>query len=80
MDKQTCNGWKNRATWNAHLWLSNDEPLYRGAREVTARGQIGDAADRLRDFCFDAWPSRKTPDGHNLFDVDWRDVARAFRE
>jgi hypothetical protein len=26
------NGWKNRATWNVVLWLSNDYPIYNAAQ------------------------------------------------
>lgn len=32
MEKE-YNGWKNKATWNVALWLSNSEGLYRAAAE-----------------------------------------------
>lgn len=32
----TYNGWANWATWNAHLWLTNDEGSYELAREAAA--------------------------------------------
>ena len=35
MGDTTYNGWSNYQTWNANLWLSNDEPVYRIAWERT---------------------------------------------
>ena len=29
MMNQKCNGWTNRATWIANVWMSNDEGMYR---------------------------------------------------
>lgn len=51
-------GWKNRETWNVNLWLANDEPLYRGVRQMAEEAQADSnreeapfvLADRIQEF------------------------------
>jgi hypothetical protein len=33
-ERQTYNGWSNRATWNVALWLDNEEALYLAVRRL----------------------------------------------
>jgi len=78
-------GWANRATWNVVLWLRNDEGLYNAMRQF-----VWDIASAKRSFskrvtardaelfARDVFPSGETPDGDNLVDVRWGEVARAM--
>tara|TARA_Y100000592_G_C5446226_1_gene306142 strand:- start:416 stop:664 length:249 start_codon:yes stop_codon:yes gene_type:complete len=65
MSAQTYNGWANYETWNASLWINNDESMYRQVlglvnSKVT---QWTDIAGVLTTLFGD-----KTPDG-----VAWND-------
>jgi hypothetical protein len=59
---ETYNGWKNYATWNVALWLSNDEALYKVARRCV---RYADLVDRL-----EAMETFRTPDNISYNDPD----------
>lgn len=73
MTQKTYNGWTNYETWNAALWLDNDQNSYEHARELTqeaireARDEHDDdlahhAARRLADLLQEVFES----DAENL--------------
>jgi hypothetical protein len=62
MTDTTYHGWKNWATWNVALWLSNDELLYKLARRCV---RYVDFADRLEEM-----ETFQTPDGASYNDPD----------
>ena len=35
--EESYNGWKNHATWNVALWISDTEHLYHAARDYAQR-------------------------------------------
>ncbi len=60
MNDSTYNGWSNYETWNAALWLGNDEGLYSIAKEFEF---YSDLLPVLKEIC-----GIRTPDG-----VRWED-------
>jgi hypothetical protein len=58
------NGWKNWATWNVALWLSNDEGLYRLMRRYRHKGYQA-LASNLNEMGI-----TETPDGASYIDPE----------
>lgn len=60
MTKSNYHGWKNYETWNAALWINNDEDLYNLSRECR---DYADFVEQMREL-----GSTETPDK-----VAWND-------
>lgn len=70
MTDNTYNGWANRATWNAYLWITNDEPMYRSLQsrsEQYARRNRKWTTGNVKQFLIDMFPNGRTPDNDLVF-------------
>jgi len=74
MKAQGFNGWKNRSTWDAHLWLTNDYDVYHAAKAAAKRGDVEELIILTRDY------TGAIGDGCNLPEVDWREIVNALKE
>ena len=74
------NGWTNRATWAVHLWITNEEYLYKFAWNHAQAGNWN--PEGLRDWfegaCWGNGPMRD--DCEPLADVNWVEVLEALSE
>jgi hypothetical protein len=78
MTTKTYNGWTNRATWNAALWLTNDCSFYHSMLDHFRADEVD--AYSAREFCHLVWPCGNTPDGDELSDVNWAEIADMIEE
>lgn len=46
MSNATYNGWTNRETWSANLWLSNDEHTYNKLNEAIRNNITEDSTEQ----------------------------------
>ncbi len=85
-DERGYNGWTNYATWNVHLWLTNDPQTEATVRSLALRApSLYEAAQAIRTFVEDRNPLAEQASlytdllGNALGHVDWDAVAHAFR-
>jgi len=81
MSEQTYNGWTNRATWNAVLWIANDEELYRIWRTACSFTEGIWHNEAVKAFLGGVWPDGKTPDGDDWEnEANLQEIADAWNE
>lgn len=75
------NGWENRETWAAHLWLTSDEGLCNVARRADTPDQLREMVEELMDKR-EGNPTfvKMFDDIGSLWRVNWRAVHAALRE
>lgn len=73
--KHGYNGWTNWDTWNFHLWLSNDEYLYREASRICKRSID---ANRAKPMLIELMGMINNPDGIDYAEVNFQEVFEAF--
>ena len=88
MTEEGYNGWANWETWNAHLWLTNDEGSYDLVRETVAATVVeereeswdwraGDAIKELiEEYAEEGY--RLIGDEMTMHRVDWAKIGEAF--
>lgn len=72
-ENKKYNGWTNWDTWNAYLWLNNDEYLYRTMRRAYSPNnaeKIG--TELLKEI--------GNPDEIDFYEVNWDEIFEAFNE
>jgi hypothetical protein len=82
MTDTTYNGWTNWATWNVHLWLTNEPGSYEYATETAraggGRGEMREAVETFYNLPTDGLAADLI--GAELDDVDWDEIIAALRE
>lgn len=86
-DNQSYNGWTNRQTWLANLWLSNDQATYAQIEDLIAQADnLYQGAQAIQDFVEKFNPLAEEVTLYcdllntALSAVDWMEIAKAFAE
>ena len=75
------NGWSNRETWCANLWLSNDYGAYKYLQEMAQNMAETPArfANFIHDF-FNDCPEQWKDDVGDMYAVNWQEIAENWLE
>jgi hypothetical protein len=72
------NGWKDKATWNAALWIGSDEGLYNQAIEFVSGADRITYTDFLEYLGIET--GDKTPDGEYWYEADEKEMTNFLKD
>jgi hypothetical protein len=81
--EKTYNGWSNYETWNAKLWLDNDQGTADEMNRMARHAEAGKLAQEIKAFVLECSPDL----GASMFadllnaalsEVDWYEIAEAY--
>jgi len=77
------NGWANWETWNANLWLNNEEGTYLACREIARMNKkqgTNAIAEAIKDYWEEAHEAGWKTDEMSQHRIDWYEIAESFLE
>lgn len=77
------NGWKNRETWAANLWLNNDEKNYHALnylvrKEISEDSTAAEIISLFSNFAKDNLPQNAIEEIGDFAEVDWLEIGQMW--
>lgn len=81
MTREEYNGWTNRETWAAHLWITNDQSLYTSALHANTAFLLEEYMEELLSLRQESETLQTMFDDiGSLWRVNWKEIHDAIKE
>ena len=81
MTRAEHNGWTNRETWAAHLWITNEESLYTSALHANTGLLLNEYMEELLSLRQESETLQTMFDDiGSLWRVNWKEIHDAIKE
>jgi len=81
MTREEYNGWTNRETWAAHLWITNEESLYVSALHANTGCLLEEYMEELLSLRQESETLQiMFDDIGSLWRVNWKEIHDAIKE
>lgn len=83
MNNGTYNGWTNRQTWAANLWLNENEAIYREVNYAVRRVVSEDTSEAQIELLFESLAADLLPENAkeeigDFSEVDWLEIGQMW--